>query len=222
MKQTILTLSFLLTFFSNGVYAQKEYEFLTDQINTFFELNSATIEYEKIFLDIKDIETAKKTVDQYSIQIEKSMSVFSKYKKSNNENIKKVSTYFSKLLSDVLNNNYQLLGKLINTEYKKKELKKECKALVDKNQFASMFFREISLGVINLLAKERPKGASENQQFLNLTKTERNEINTRLEEMLGQTIKQGTKVQSKTPFEYSCRLIYEFVNLEWVFTEEKK
>ncbi len=217
MKQTLLIFSIVLTFLTNGLNAQVASEFLTDHINTFYDLHKSSIEFDKHLLYVQDIEGAKKSIDDYSLQIEKSISIFSKYKKTDDTQINEVATDLSKLHSDILRNNYQLLGKLIKEDYQLDDLKKDCLDLVNKNQFASNFFRDISLGVCMSMTKEKPKGAEENKQFIKLTKKQRDSINELLIAKYGKTIKQGKKVESKTPFEYSCRLIYEFINLKWVF-----
>ena len=220
MKYPLLILSIALTFLTRGLNAQVASDFLTDHINTFYELHNSSIEFDQQLLYIKDVESAKKSIDDYSLQIEKSIGIFSKYKKTKDENINEVATDLSKLLSDMLSNNYQLLGKLIKEDYPNENLKKDCLDLVNKNSFASNFFRDISLGVCMSMAKEKPSEAKENEQFLKLTKKQRNSTNNLLITKFGETIKEGKDVKSKTPFEYSCRLIYEFINMNWVF--EKK
>lgn len=205
---------------SNISFAQTENGFLIDHINTFYELHNASIEFDKQLLYIQNIDSAKKSIDTYSLQIEKSIGVFIKYKNTKNPQLNEVATDLSKLLSDILQNNYQLLGKLIKDDYSKDNLKQDCLDLVNKNQFASNFFRDISLGVCMVLAKEKPKGAKKNQQYLKLTKKERNHINELLIEKFGKSIEKGKQIKSKTPFEYSCRLIYEFINMKWEFENE--
>jgi len=218
MKKTIILILALI--FSNISFGQTENDFLNDYINTFYELHNTSIEFDKQLLYIQNIDSAKKTIDTYSLQIEKSIGVFTKYKNTKNSQISEVSTDLTKLLSDILRNNYQLLGKLIKDDYSKDNLKKDCLELVNKNQFASNFFKDISLGVCMVLAKEKPKEAKENQQFLKLTKKERNQINELLIEKFGKSIEKGKQIKSKTPFEYSCRLIYEFINMKWEFENE--
>ncbi len=220
MKHPLLILSIALTFLTSGLNAQVASDFITDHINTFYDLHNSSIEFDKQLLYIKDVESAKKTIDDYSLQIEKSIGIFSKYKETKDDNIKEVANDLSKLLSDMLSNNYLLVNKLIKEDYPNENLKKDCLDLVNKNSFASNFFRDISLGACMSLAREKPKGAKENEQFLKLTKKQKNSINDLLVSKFGETIKQGKKVKSNTPFEYSCRLIYEFINMKWVF--EKK
>jgi len=208
----ILTLAVL-----NFGFAQIEKDFLKDFVSTFYELHNASIKFNKQLLYVKNIDIAKKSIDTYNLQIEKSISILSKYRKTNNQQINEVSNDLCNLLSDILNNNYNLLGKLIKKDYSKENLKKDCIELVNKNQFASGFFRQISLGVCSLLVKESPKGARKNKQFLKLTKQERNQINELLIKKFGKSIKKGNKIESQTPFEYSCRIVYEFINLKWEF-----
>lgn len=218
MKKTLILILTLI--FSNISFGQIENDFLNDHINTFYELHNTSIEFDKQLLYIQNIDSAKKSIDTYSLQIEKSIGVFTKYKNTKNSQINEVSTDLVKLLSDILRNNYQLLGKLIKDDYSKDNLKKDCLELVNKNQFASNFFRDISLGVCMVLAKEKPKEAKKNQQFLKLTKKERNQINELLIEKFGKSIEKGKQIKSKTPFDYSCRLIYEFINMKWEFENE--
>lgn len=220
MKHPILILSIVFTFLTSGLKAQVASDFITDNIIYFYDLHNSSIEFDKQLLYIKDVESAKKSIDNYSLQIEKSIGVLSKYKNTKDEDINEVANDLSKLLSDMLSNNYQLLGKLINENYPNKNLKKDCLDLVNKNSFASNFFRDISLGVCMSMAKEKPVGAKGNEQFLKLTKKQRDSINDLLITKFGETIKQGKEVKSKTPFEYSCRLIYEFINMKWVFEQK--
>jgi hypothetical protein len=220
MKHLLLILSIVLTFLSSGLKAQVASDFITDQINTFYDLHNSSIEFDKQLLYIRNTESARKSIDEYSLQIEKSIGILSKYKKTKDENINKVADNLSNLLKDMLGNNYQLLGKLIKEDYPTENLKKDCLDLVNKNSFVSGFIRDIALGVCMSLVKEKPKGAKENEQFLKLTKKQKDSINDLLITKFGETIKQGKEVKSKTPFEYSCRLIYEFINMKWIF--EKK
>lgn len=220
MKHHLLILSIVLTFLTSGLNAQVASDFVTDHINTFYDLHKSSLEFDKQLLYTKDVESAKKSIDDYSLQIEKSIGIFIKYKDTKDENINKVANDLSKLLSDMLSNNYQLLGKLIKEDYPMENLQKDCLELVNKNTFASYFFREISLGVCMSIVKEKPKGAKENEQYLKLTKKQRASINDLLIAKFGKTIKKGKEVKSRTPFEYSCRLIYEFINMKLVF--EKK
>lgn len=220
MKHPLLILSIVFTFLTSGLKAQVASDFITDNIISFYNLHNSSIEFDKQLLYIKDVKSAKKSIDNYSLQIEKYIGVLSKYKKTKDEDIIEVANDLSKLLSDMLSNNYQLLGKLIKEDYPNENLKKDCLDLVNKNSFASIFFRDISLGVCMSMAKEKPVGAKENEQFLKLTKKQRDSINDLLTTKFGETIKQGEKVKSKTPFEYSCRLIYEFINMKWVFEKQ--
>ena len=217
MKHPLIILLFTLTFLSSGLKAQIPSIFIADQVNTFYDLHNSSIEFDKQLLYIKNIENAKKSIDEYSLQIENSIEIFSKHKKTKDEKLNKVANDLSNLLVDMLHNNYQLLGKLIKEDYPTENLKKDCLDLVNKNSFASGFFRDITYGVCMSLAKEKPKGAKENEQFLKLTQKQRDSINDLLITKFGETIKQGKELKSENPFEYSCRLIYEFINMEWVF-----
>jgi len=220
MKQPLLILSIAFTFLTSGLTAQVTSEFLTDHVNTFYDLHNSSIEFDQQMLYIKDAKSAKKSIDEYSLQIEKSIAIFSKYKKTKDKSINEVASDHSALLSSMLSNNYQLLGKLIKEDYSKGNLKKDCFELVNENSTVSNLFKDTSLGVCMSTAKEKPEDAKAHEQFSKLTKKQRNSINDLLVAKFGKTVKKGKKVKSKTPFEYSCRLIYEFINMKWVF--EKK
>ncbi len=119
-----------------------------------------------------------------------------------------------------MNNNYQLLGKLVKSELSKEDLKQECKSLVEKNKFISGFLRDVSIGICMTTVKDRSAKASDKEQFSKLTQKERDEINELLIEKFGKDIKTTSKENTDTPFEYSCVAIYEFLNMPWKFEKE--
>ncbi len=82
MKHPLLILSIVLTFLTSGLKAQVASDFITDHIISFYDLHNSSIEFDKQLLDIKDIESAKESIDNYSLQIEKSIEVLSKYKET--------------------------------------------------------------------------------------------------------------------------------------------
>ena len=217
MKQPLIILSILFLFFTNGIRAQVASEFLSDHITTFHDLHNSSNKFDQELLYVKNIESAKKSIDDFNLQIEKSISIYSKHKGTNDDKVNEVTIDLTNLLSDILKNNYQLLGLLIKEDYSKENLKKDCFDLVNKKQRAANFFKEISLGVCMSLTKVKPKGAKENEQFIKLTEIQRDSINKLLISKFGKTIKKGKEVESQTSFEYSCRLIYEFINMKWVF-----
>ena len=212
-----LTLSRLLIC---SVNASTESEFIKQHIIAFYELNATLKNFENKLLNISEKDTALKYINNYSLSIEKAIAVYSKYKQSANAPIKEVSTDLSKILSDIKNNNHELLGKLIKLDLDKKELKSECKGLVEKNQFISNFLKDVSIGICMATVKERPKNTNQNEQFSSLTKTERDKINKLLVEKFGKEISKMKKENSSTPYEYSCIAIYEFLNMTWNFEKE--
>ena len=68
--------------------------------------------------------------------------------------------------------------------------------------------------------RDKPQGASEDEQYLFLTRTERDDINNLIEEKFGKKFLNIKKEKSTTPFEYSCHALYEFLNLPCKFAEE--
>src|SRR5690606_30412489 len=194
--------------------------FIKDHIKEFYDLNNTVIEFENQLLNVEQKDTALKYLDNYSLAIEKSLSVYSKYKTSDNELISEVTTDLTKMLTDIMNNNYQLLGKLVKSELSKEELKQECKSLVEKNKFISGFLRDVSIGICMTTVKDKPKKASNKDQFSKLTEKERNQINELLIDKYGKDIISMKKENTASPYEYSCVAIYEFLNMTWKFDKE--
>lgn len=218
MKSIILfSLIFL---FNTQLRASNEYTFINMHIQEFHKLDVAVQSFEDDMLNPNDVESALKSIDEYSLALENVIPKYSEYKDSENELLKKIATDLTKLLSDITKNNFQLLGKISKSDFDESELKKECKTLVDKNQFISSFIKQVSIGICMITVEERPEGASKEEQFSKLTKEERDNINNKLLELYGENFTLLKKENTKTPFQYSCVAIYEFLNMEWVFSEE--
>lgn len=214
-------LIFILSILILGsVNASTESEFIKSHIIEFYNLNKTAIEFENQLLKIEQKDTALKYIDNYSLAIERSLSVYNKYKKSDNKLISEISADLTKMLSDIMDNNYQLLGKLVKSDISKENLKHECKSLVEKNKFISSFLRDVSIGICMTTVKDKPKKANNNEQFSILTEKERNQINELLIEKYGKEIKKMKKENAATPYEYSCVAIYEFLNMTWKFEKE--
>lgn len=203
-----------------SVNASTESEFIKNHIVEFHTLNKTALEFEKHLLNIEQKDTALKYIDNYSLALERALSVYNKHKKSDNELIVEVSTDLTKMLTDIMNNNYQLLGKLVKSEMSKENLKQECKSLVEKNNYISGFLRDVSIGICMTTIKDKPKKASDNEQFSKLTEKERNQINELLIAKFGKEIKTMSKENTNTAYEYSCVAIYEFLNMTWKFEKE--
>ena len=216
----IILIFILSTLFIGNINASTESEFIKDHVNEFYDLNKAVIEYENQLLNIEQIDTALKFIDKYSLTLEKSLLVYSKYKTSDNELISEVSTDLIKMLTDIMNNNYQLSGRLVRSDFDAEDLQQECSSLVKKNKFISMFLRDVSIGICITTVKDKPKKASEREQFSKLTEKEKNHINQLLIEKFGKEIKTMKKENTDTPYEYSCIAIYEFINMTWKFEKE--
>jgi hypothetical protein len=215
----LLTSILTLALVSTMCFASEESEFIKAHITAFAELNLAAQNFERELLSIKSKDTALKYIDQYSLSIEKALPVYEKYKQAKSDLIKEVSTDFYKMLFDIMNNNYELLGKLVKKDFDNSLLQSECQKLVEKNKYISNFLKDVSIGVCMTTVKDKPKSAKENEQFSRLTLNERDEINNLLIEKLGKEISKAKKESTKTPFEYSCVAIYEFLNMEWKFAK---
>jgi hypothetical protein len=217
--KTFLTLTLSILIISS-VSASTESEFIKEHIIAFHELNMTVQNFENKLLNIAKKDTALKYIDNYSLAIEKSLAVYSKYKQSNIDPIKEVATDLSKMLTDIMNNNYQLLGKLVKPDFDTTKLKTDCEELIKKNQYIANFLKDVSIGICMTTIKDKPKRAKSNEQFSKLTKTERDKINELLVDKFGATISKMKKEDAVTPFEYSCVAIYEFLNMTWIFEKD--
>jgi len=217
--KSILTIIFSILIFG-GVNASTESEFIKSHIIEFHNLNKTVLEFEKHLLNIEQKDTALKYIDNYSLALERALSIYNKHTKSENKLITEVSMDLTKMLTDIMNNNYQLLGKLVKSDLSKEELKQECKSLVEKNKFISGFLRDVSIGICMTTVKDKPKKASNKDQFSKLTEKERNQINELLIDKYGKDIISMKKENTASPYEYSCVAIYEFLNMTWKFEKE--
>src|SRR5690606_31655809 len=217
--KSILTIIFSILIFG-GVNASTESEFIKSHIIEFHNLNKTVLEFEKHLLNIEQKDTALKYIDNYSLALERALSIYNKHSKSDNKLITEVSMDLTKMLTDIMNNNYQLLGKLVKSDLSKEELKQECKSLVEKNKFISGFLRDVCIGICMTTVKDKPKKASNKDQFSKLTEKERNQISELLIDKYGKDIISMKKENTASPYEYSCVAIYEFLNMTWKFDKE--
>ncbi len=204
----------------NTTLANDQFEFVNDCIDVYVKLNSATTEFHSTLENSTNPEELKKAIAEYNDALVMfSMNKLLKHSKSENKNIKEVSTDLRNVITDLVKMNYDYLNFVTNSKYTKTELKKKSESLMMENKFASGFFREISMGLVATLVKGNTNKQND-IQYSELTLKQRNSINDKLIKNYGKSIKKGTKVESKTPFEYSSRLIYEFINMEWEFETE--
>ncbi|OUS13889.1 hypothetical protein A9Q93_08885 [Nonlabens dokdonensis] len=204
----------------NTTFANDHFNFVDDCIKVFSRLDKTTLEFRTTLENKTESELLKTAITEYNNELVLySMNKLLKYSKSENSNIKEVTTDLRNLMTNLVQMNYEYLNFVTNSEYTKKELKKKNKSLIDQNKLVTGFFREISLGICMTLAKEKPN-KEKNKQYSVLTLNERNLLNASLIEKFGKSVKKGTEVESKSPFEYSSRLVYEFLNMEWVFEKE--
>lgn len=204
----------------NTTLANDQFEFINDCLDVYAKLNSTTTEFHTTLEKSTNPEELKKAISEYNVALVMfSMNKLLKHTKSENKNIQEVANDLSNLITDLVKMNYDYLNFVTNSKYSKMELKKKSESLIMESKFASGFFREISLGIVATLVKDNPN-KQKDVQYSELTINQRNSINEKLIKNYGISIKKGTKVESKTPFEYSSRLIYEFLNMEWEFKTE--
>ena len=219
MKLNHLLLIFVL-FIGNTTFANDYFDFLNGCIEVFSKLDKATIEFQNTLENKTDSDLLKTATTKYNDELVLySMNKLLEFSKSENNNIKEVATDLRNLMSDLVKMNHEYLNFITNSKHTEKELSEKSKSLIEQNKFVSGFFREISLGICMTLAKDKPNN-DKDKQYSQLTLNQRNLLNTLLIGEFGKSIKKGTKIESNTPFEYSSRLIYEFINMEWEFEKE--
>ncbi len=200
--------------------ANNQFEFVNDCIDVYAKLDKATAEFHSTLENNTNSDILKTAITEYNNELVLfSMNKLLKHSKSENKNIQEVVTDLRNLITDLVKMNYKYLNFVTNSKYTKNELKKKSKSLIEQNKFASGFFREISLGICMTLVKNKPNKKND-KQYSELTLSQRNLLNSKLINEFGESIKKGTEVESKTPFEHSSRLIYEFLNMDWKFEKE--
>lgn len=217
--KTIFTL-ILSVLIIGTISASTESEFIKNHKREFYDFNKTAIEFENQLLNVEQKDSALKYIDNFSRPIEESFSVYSKYKTLDNELISEVTTDLTIVLTDIINNNNQLLGKFVKSDLSKEDLKQGCKSFVEKNKFSSGFLRDVFIGICLTTVKDRPKNTGDKEKFSKLTQKERDEINELLIKKFGKEIKSMKKETTETPFKFSCVAIYEFLNMKWKFEKE--
>ncbi len=219
-----MRINYILLFFGlligNTTLANEQFNFINDCIEVFAKLDKATIEFNKTLTNNTDSDKLKTAISEYNNELVIfSMNKLLKYSKSENLNILEIATDLRNLITDLVKMNYEYLNFITNSKFTEKELKEKSESLIEQNMFVSGFFREISLGICMTSVKEN-KNVKNDEQYSELTLSQRNLLNKSLIEKFGKSVKKGTEVESKTPFEYSSRLIYEFLYMEWKFEKE--
>lgn len=217
MKILITTVFFLYSAQLAFAYAKStELELTESYISSINELNDTWIKFEKDFKKVKTTIDALKAIDDALKVYEKYEKSFQKYHSSENENISLATRKHCSLLYDLMRSSYQTMAMLAKDEYYEKNLKKDCKELLERNKKITLNAGYIALDFCSVLIL---KEAKENKQFSILTLKQRNDFNNLIESKFGESIIEGQKSKSDSGFEHSAKILYEFLNLEWVFVE---
>jgi hypothetical protein len=205
-------------FLVNEINANENFNFLKTNINTFHNLNIATLDFYKILEKNNSQNELNNATMKYVESLMENHNSLVLYSKSSIENIKYASSEYQKLILDLVKENYSFLNSISKTNLKKTELDKLRNEFKDKLGFVTTFFGNITMTAC--LTSTAEKKLQNNKQYSKLTLNERNELNSLIISKFGKSIKKGKKEKSKTKFEYSTRIIYEFLNLEWEFRTE--
>lgn len=215
----------ILTFFIlNTAAATEHFDFLNDYLEVNKLMNTASLEFKAVVGQETNIETLKKAINEYNNTIVlQSLNLLVKHTKSDDTGIKKLAVDLSNLLSDLVRNNYEYLAFISNGKATKDAIKKRGEELIRKNEFASQFFNEMTLGILAEIVKERPAEGSKDAMYLKITRSEKASLEEKIRSAYGNTVKRGLqatlKDKNSTAFEQSSVMIYDFFQIknEWVF-----
>lgn len=194
-----------------------ELELTESYISSLKELNDAWVNFEKEFKEVESKMGALKSIDDALKIYEKYEKSFQKYHTSKNEKIAIATRKYSSLLYDLISGSYKTMGELANKQYDKKNLKKDCSELLKRNKKIIRNARYIVFDFCSILTL---KEAESDKQYSVFTVKERNSLNDFTESIFGKNIKEGQKSKSDSSFEYFAKILYEFINIEWIFKEE--
>ena len=214
MKKTILFLLFFFISYTSN--ANESFEFTKDCIKIFKVLNESTLIFVQKVQNAKNKESVENLTMKYVTTLVDAQNILLKHTKSPDSSISEVAYDLRSLLSDLVKENYSFL----NTIKKSSSIKNIYTDFIVKIGFITAYFGNICLGICSTTVDSQIENSSNDLQYSKLTLKQRNEINQLLIDSFGKSIKKGQIVQSETGFEASCRIIYEFFNLEWEFAKE--
>lgn len=216
----ILFLILTTLFFINSNGQTTEGMFIELHILASAKLNNTAKEFERKLTESSSNDTILKYIDRYSQVIEETIPFYKGNNQLKKTSLKEPFNDVSELLTDILNNNYVLLGKIVNNELSETEIKSASNELVNKNKFTSQFIGQITLNIFGAIVKDRPKGASNDKQYSKLTQKETNKIKTIIVQLFGERIKQTDVSKMENGYEMSANILYQGLNLGWEY--EKK
>ena len=213
----VLFLILTSLFFINTNGQTTEGMFIELHVLATAKLNNASKDFEKKLTETNSNDTILKYIDRYSLAIEQTLPLYEGNKQIEKTLLKEPFYDVSKILTDILNNNYMLLGKIVNNELSKNEIKSASLELINKNKFASQFIAQVTLNIFGAIVNERPKNASKDKQYSKLTKKEVDKIKTIIVQLFGENIKQTDVSKMENGYTMSVNILYQGLALEWVY-----
>src|SRR5690625_1581074 len=188
----ILFLILTTFFFINSNGQTTEGMFIELHILASAKLNNTAKEFERKLIESSSNDTILKYIDRYSQVIEETIPFYKGNNQLKKTSLKEPFYDVSEILTDILNNNYVLLGKLVN-----------------KNKFTSQFIGQITLNIFGAIVKDRPKGSSNDKQYSKLTQKETDKIKTIIVQLFGERIKQTDVSKMENGYEMSANILYQ-------------
>src|SRR5690606_40604487 len=117
----ILFLILTTLFFINSNGQTTEGMFIELHILASAKLNNTAKEFERKLTESSSNDTILKYIDRYSQVIEETIPFYKVNNQLKKTSLKETFNYVSELLTDILNNNYVFIGKIVNNQlYKSK------------------------------------------------------------------------------------------------------
>jgi hypothetical protein len=193
------------------------YSFVSDCLDIFIKLDSATTKYEQTIRTETDRQQLNKEIKAYVNELVMySMNRLNQHTKSEDTLIQQVAKDLSGTLSNMVRINYEYLNFVTNTESSNKELKKQGLETLNNLKQESRKFIDISTGIC--MTTVNPSKKTEYQlQYLQITQEQRDNLNTKMKSAFT-GLENQNKAES-TNFEKSTAILYHFLNLKSEFSE---
>lgn len=214
----LLNITFLLFWsLTTSVFGSEYFQFSSDTAKVFHSIHLASEKF-KVYSEKPSADVLSE-IQRYNQELKKAGSILESYKSDKNLEIKEIATDISQIITDVIEFNLLFRSEIDKKELNSDELKEVLYKLNSRNQFSFTIISHVTLGIATLLVRERPQGASKQQQFINLTLEERNTLMSQLLEYFGDNIKKGSKLKGP-PLQLAAGVLYSFLEMEWNYIDQ--
>lgn len=219
MRKIISLLTFSLLFqFSTG--QSTEGMFIELHVLASSNLEKSAKEFETKLLESSSNDTILKYIDRYSFAIEEVIPLYEGNQQMEDTQLKQPFNDVKKMLTEILRNNYNLLGQIIYDELSEDEIKSASKQLIDENKLISQFIGIATLSIFGATVKDRPEGANDEHQFSKLTQKDSDRIKQLIAQLFGEDVIQSDAENLETGYAMSANILYKAFSLDWEYEEK--